>query len=112
LDSVVVVALIGVAGTLAAGILPRLLDQGAERRNWLRDTRLDRHGAFFTAMHQVLHDAGRFHELPTGSIEQKLGLTALRIAKRDFSTAYARLGLISGREAFERAAAAVRDIPR
>lgn len=105
-------ALIGVAGTLLAGILPRFLDQGAERRKWMRDMRLERHGAFFAAMHQVLHEAGRFNALPTGSVEQKQALTALLLAKRDFTTAFALLGLVSGPEAFQRAQAAQAAVSR
>jgi type II secretory pathway pseudopilin PulG len=114
-DSVVVVALIGIAGTLLAGVLPRFLDHGAEQRNWTRDQRLARHGAFMTEMNNVIHQALHYQAAVNrgmGGPEQNAALVVLVAAKRDMRNALMLLGLVSGPDAFKRAQEASKAVNR
>lgn len=98
MDTVVVVALVGIAGTLLAGIVPRWLDHGAEQRNWTRDHRLARHSAFMTEMNNVLHRALVYQSAINRGIspfEQNAELLALVEAKRDMRNALMQFGLVS-----------------
>ena len=115
MDSLVVVALIGVVGTLLAGILPRMLDHGTEQRNWTRDQRLARHGAFMTemndVMHQALHYQAAINKGASGP-DQNAALLVLVAAKRDMRNALMLLGLVSGPDAFRRAQEASKAVNR
>lgn len=115
MDTVVVVALVGIAGTLLAGIVPRWLDHGAEQRNWTRDHRLARHSAFMTEMNNVLHRALVYQSAINRGVspfEESAELLALVEAKRDMRNALMQLGLVSGLDAFKRAQEASKAINR
>lgn len=54
MDSTVLVALMGILGTLAGALGTRWIDNQQQRRVWLRDQRLEAHHAFLNRVNRLL----------------------------------------------------------
>jgi hypothetical protein len=100
-NSTVLVALMGILGTLAGALGTRWIDNRQQRRVWLRDQRLEAHHAFLNRVNRLLA-AGEAMTSSSPNAANSNGLrTDFREAVAATVDAFNRIELVSSRKTYD-----------